>query len=193
MNDYCNGIAYATGYMAKENGKQYLVVRNLDPFYPRMIERESKHNVYESKHNAKRDGLSQWAIKAKDINRIPDLAEIKNINDFCRAYIEIHGMIDLAHAKDRRGNRTRRPRLRIYGNEEIISFINNSLPAKNKKIQHICNVVDSDYIGQTCALYYQSAKEIADILEWLDGDPKNERIWNKWKETIQRRSTVAEN
>lgn len=193
MNDYCNGIAYATGYIAKENGKQYLVVRNLDPFYPSMIERESKHNVYESKHNVKRDGLSQWAIKAKDINRIPDLAEIKNINDFCRAYIEIHGTIDMTTVKDRRGIRKRKPRLRIYGKEEIISFINDSLPAKNKKIQHICNIVDTDYIGVTCAVYYQSAKEIADILHWIDGFPKNEKIWSKWERTLIPNNSAAEN
>ena len=28
MDDYCNGIAYATGYFAKENGKMYSTVRN---------------------------------------------------------------------------------------------------------------------------------------------------------------------
>ena len=28
MDDYCNGIAYATGYFAKENEKMYSTVRN---------------------------------------------------------------------------------------------------------------------------------------------------------------------
>lgn len=39
MDDYCNGIAYATGYFAKENGKMYSTVRNVDPWYAKMIEK----------------------------------------------------------------------------------------------------------------------------------------------------------
>ena len=53
-----------------------------------------------------------------------------------------------------------------------------------KKIQYINNVVNDTYIGKTCALYYQSNKEIYEILKWIDGSPKNERIWDKWKEII---------
>lgn len=184
MNDYCNGIAYASGYFANEDGKQYLVVRNLDPWYAKAIEAESKYKAYESKHNIERDGKSQWNIKARNINSIPSLSEIQCASDFCRAYIEIHGLLDLATAKDRKGNYFKKPRLRIYGNEEIISFLNCCLPANKKKIQYINNVVDDVYIGKTCALYYQSVKEIVSILQWIDGIPKNDRIWDKWKEII---------
>lgn len=183
-NDYCNGIAYACGYFASENGKQFLVIRNLDPWYAKAIETESKYKAYESKHNIERDGRSQWNIKARDIDSVPSLSEIKNINDFCRAYIEIHGLLDLATAKDRKGNYFKKPRLRIYGTEEIISFLNGCLPANEKKIQHISNVVDDIYVGKTCALYYQSVKEIINILQWIDGKPRNERIWTKWKEIV---------
>ena len=101
-----------------------------------------------------------------------------------RAYIEIHGLLDLATAKDRKGNYFKKPRFRIYGTEEIISFLNGCLPANEKKIQHISNVVDNVYIGKTCAVYYQSVKEIISILQWIDGKPRNERIWNKWKEIV---------
>ena len=184
MNDYCNGIAYASGYFANEDGKQYLVVRNLDPWYAKSIETESKYKAYESKHNIQRDGRSQWNIKARDIICIPSLSEIQCINDFCRAYIEIHGSIDLSTAKDRNGNYFKKPRLRIYGAEEIITFLNNCLPACEKKIQYISNVVADGYIGKTCALYYQSVKEITNILHWINGNPRNERIWDKWKEII---------
>lgn len=104
MNDYCNGIAYASGYFANENNKQYLVVRNLDSWYAKTIEAESKYKAYESKHNIVRDGRCQWVIKARDINSIPSLSEIQCVNDFCRAYIEIHGVLDLANKKDRKGN-----------------------------------------------------------------------------------------
>ena len=184
MNDYCNGIAYASGYFSNEDGKQYLVVRNLDSWYVKTIETESKYKAYESKYNIGRDGKSQWVIKARDISDIPELSEIINCNDFCRAYIEIHGLIDLATAKDKKGNYFKKPRLRIYGTEEIISFLNKCLPANEKKVQRISNVVDNIYIGKTCVLYYQSVKEIVSILQWINGNPRNERIWDKWKEII---------
>lgn len=184
MEDYHIGIAYASGYFANEYGKQYLVVRNLDSWYVKIMETEYKYKAYESKYNVKRDGKSQWTIKARDIDSVPSLSEIQNVNDFCRAYIEIHGLIDFATAKDRKGNQFKKPRLRIYGTEEIISFLNGCLPANEKKVQYINNVVDDIYIGKTCALYYQSKKEIISILKWIDGEPKNERIWGKWKEVL---------
>ena len=53
-----------------------------------------------------------------------------------------------------------------------------------KKIQYITKVVDNVYIGKMCALYYQSVKEITNILHWINGNPRNERIWDKWKEII---------
>lgn len=182
MNDYCNGIAYASGYFANENGKQYLVVRNLDAWYPKAIEMISKHKIYESKHNIQRDGKVQWCIKARDIVSIPSLSDIKCANDFCRAYIEIHGSLDTVTIKDRKGNYFKKPRLRIYGDKDIISFLNECLPVNEKKIQYIRNNINDTYVGETCAIYYQSKKEILDILNWIDGNPKNERVWRKWKE-----------
>jgi hypothetical protein len=185
MNDYCNGIAYATGCFANENGKRYLVVRNLDPWYAKNIESETGYKAYESKHNIERDGRSQWNVKARNIDRIPEFSELENINDFCRAYVEIHGMMDLMTAKDRKGNHFKKPRLRIFGTEEVLMFLNKQFPSAEKKIQYISNITENIYIGRTCALYYQSAKEMHNILEWLDGMPKNERIWKKWKEIIE--------
>ena len=44
--------------------------------------------------------------------------------------------------------------------------------------------MDDIYVGKTCALYYQSVKEIVSILQWIDGKPRNERIWTKWKEIV---------
>lgn len=184
MNDYCNGIAYASGYFAKENNAQYLVVRNLDPWYAKTIETVSRYNAYESKCNVERDKRSQWCIKARDIASIPPLSDIQNINDFCRAYIEAHGCLDLASAKTRTGEYFKKPRLRIYGTEEVLSYFNKHLPASEKKIQYVSNVVDDMYVGRTCALYYQSAKEIVDILRWIDGHPRNERIWSNWKKIV---------
>lgn len=56
--------------------------------------------------------------------------------------------------------------------------------AEPKSLQNIVQRVDGKYIGKTCALYYQSRKEIADILERIDGSPRNEKVWEKWQEII---------
>ena len=187
MNDYINGIAYGTGYIAKENGDAFLFVRNLDPYYAKKIEDVVPYKAYESKSKISRDGRPQWCIKARSIKSLPALSEIVNKNDFIRAYMELHSMIDLMNAKDRNGNRIKRLRLRIYGNEEILSFINESLPAKTKKIQYIKNKVDKNYIGETFCLYYQSKKEIFAILNWIDGTQKNKEVWGKWKKIVEKK------
>ena len=184
MNDYCYGIAYATGYFANEEGKRYLIVRNLDKWYVENIAKETGYTAYESKHNFERDRKNQWVVKCRNISELPALPDIKNLPDFCRAYIEIHGVIDLANAKDRKGNTLKRLRLRIYGNKEILSFINKVLPAKEKKLQYIKNTVNGKYIGKTYALYFQSATEILKILKWIDGHPKNDIVWKKWKDIV---------
>ncbi len=185
MNDYCNGIAYATGYFTNGTKEKYLVVRNLDKWYIENIAKETSYSAYQSTYNVERDGANQWVLKARDIHFLPELEGIKNKSDFCRAYIEIHGIIDINLAKNRKGIPVKRLRLRIYGKEHMLNFINNILPAKEKKIQYIKNVVDKKYSGETCALYYQSKKEIEEILKWLDGCPKNDNIWDKWESMIK--------
>ena len=90
----------------------------------------------------------------------------------------------MATSKNRKGEYFKKPRLRIYGSEEIMTFLNNNLPAMPKKIQYIKNNVDDKYIGQTCALYYQSSEEISAILRWIDGDLRNEKIWAKWNNLL---------
>lgn len=184
MDDYCNGIAYATGYMAKDYRKPYLVVRNLDPWYANQIATATGGTAYKSMHNIDRDGKPQCTVKARSINSLPGLSEIQSPHDFCRAYIEIHGVLDMCTAINRDGSRFKKPRLRIYGRENIIEYINNILPANKKKVQYMTNKVDNKYIGSTCAIYYQSAREIDNILDWIDGYPKNETVWEKWKQII---------
>lgn len=183
MTDYSIGIAYGTGYIAKEEEREFLCVRNLDPYYLKIIENEVPYKAYESKHNINRDGKPQWCIKVRNIASLPNLSEIKNKQDFIRAYMEIHSIIDLMNVKDK-NNRIRKLRLRIYGNEEIISWISENIPANRKKIQYIKNIVESKYIGKTCCIYYQSSTEIFNILEWINGKPRNEKIWSKWQHVI---------
>lgn len=184
MNDYCNGIAYATGCFVNDKKEKYLFIRNLDKWYAENVAKETGYAAYESKSDFQRDKRNQWCVKCRNISELPALTDIKNLSDFCRAYIEIHSILDLANAKDRKGNPIKRLRLRIYGNEYIITFINKILPAKEKKIQYIKNSVGKKYIGETCALYFQSKSEIIEILKWIDGSPKNTSVWDKWQEII---------
>ena len=184
MTDYCTGIAYGSGYFATDNGKTYLIVRNLDKWYVDIVANETGYKSYESTHNFMRDGRNQWCVKARNINAFPDLKNLKNANDFCRAYIELHGLVDLKTAIRRDGTRFKTPRLRIYGNEKVVSYINSVLPAKEKRIQSIINKVDGIYTGKTSALYYQSKAEIINILEWINGEPKNQTVWNEWYNTL---------
>lgn len=184
INDYYTGIAYATGYIATDDNKQYLVIRNLDDWYVKCFENISKYKAYQSFHSIERDKVPQWCIKIRSIKNIPSLSEIMNPADFCRAYIEIHSVLDMVKAKNRKGECFRKPRLRIFGKEEIMIYLNDVLPVKPKKIQYIKNNVEGKYIGQTCALYYQSAEEIFNIFKWIEGDFRNEKVWEKWNNTF---------
>lgn len=70
----------------------------------------------------------------------------------------------------------------MYGQNKILAFLNEHLPSKPKKIQHIINRNN----GETCGLYYQSAKEIVQIFRWIDGDLKNIKVWDKWEDIINK-------
>lgn len=176
MNDYCYGIAYATGYIAKEKEAQFLVVRNSDPWCVKCISNATGYEMYKSGYHEKNGMTTQWIVKARNIYDLRPLCEIQSLSDFCRAYIEIHGILDISK---RKGNK-KGLRFRIYGSEEIITFINDALPAAHKKIQYIRNNYNG-YVGKTCAIYFQSSKEIEDILRFLDGTPKNIGVWDKWE------------
>lgn len=181
MDDYCNGIAHSTGYIARENGKQYLVVRNSDPWYVNCISEVTGYAMYRSEYYEKHRNVAQWIVKARSIDRLIELSEIQSISDFCRAYIEIHGILDLSKRK----NGKKKLRLRIYGKESIIQFINMALPAKEKKIQYVSNKIEGKYIGKTCVIYYQSQQEVEDILCFIDGEPKNIKIWDMWSNVVE--------
>lgn len=170
IDDYSRGIIWATAYLAKENGKQYIFARNIDKWPIEYLAKKAGVNVYQGKSGKN-------CAKCRKITEFPKLNEISNKSDFLRGYIEIHGIIDIWKNKKKK----EKLRLRIYGNTEIINYINNNLPAENKKVQHIKNIIDKKYIGETEALYYQSQTEIPNILGWLNGTPRNEKVWDKWE------------
>ena len=184
MTDYATGIIYGTGCIVKDKEKKYLIVRNLDPYYVKTIEKEVPYKAYKSEYNTKRDGKPQWCIKVRNIEVFPSLSEIQNKKDFIRAYMELHAILDLMNVKNRRGDRIKKLRFRIYGNEELLNWINYNLPADIKKIQYIRNAVDKKFNAETGCIYYQSRKEILKILKWIDGTPRHEGVWDRWQQTV---------
>lgn len=171
IGDYAIGIIYATSYVARENGKEYVFARNKDPWPIKFLADISGKNMYISN--------GTYCVKCKNIPSIPDINAVISKKDFLRAYIELHGVLDLQNTLQ-----GKRLRLRIYGKYDVANYINHNLPAKEKKIQSIKNKIDGGYTGETSAVYYQSQHEIPDILEWLDGEPRNEKVWKKWNKLM---------
>lgn len=110
-----------------------------------------------------------WVLRSAALRK-PALSEITDWRGFCRGFIELQGLVDTTKCRG-----SNRPRLRIWGTHEDLSAIMAALPAHEKTIQNV-----RTQAGATCALYYQSASEIVDILNYIDGGPKKQPIWNRW-------------
>ena len=186
MTDYCRGILFSLGCSIKDAGGEYYFVRNKDRWYVDKLSDETGYNVYPIKNI---DGSIQWCIKIRNIKNIFQFYnEIENYSDFLRPYIEIHGVLDWAKRKSRKGGYVFYPRLRIYGNHSKLSLLNSKLPAKIKTIQKIkskAKYKNEIYEGETYALYYQSRYEIEAILDYINGNERNSDIWNKWMNLLQ--------
>lgn len=116
-----------------------------------------------------------WVLKSARVRYDVQLSDVRDVAGFCRGFVELQGTIDRWRHRARSGAYVRTPRLRIYGTSELLEFVSASLPAAPKKLQHITTVT-----GSTCALYYQSAAEVSDILEFLRGEPHNPDLWSRW-------------
>lgn len=90
---------------------------------------------------------------------------------FIRAWVELHGVLDVRRAKRRDGSRYPQRRLRIYGNWALLEEMNYILSAATglnpRTLQRTSNKI-------TKALYYQG-RAISPVEDWLyDGA----EIWN---------------
>lgn len=122
-----------------------------------------------------------WCIKSH-ITRAhnpPQLNEITDWVGFSRAFLELQSCLDLWRHKNKRGEPIATPRLRLYGQPDVLQAVCASLPARPKKLQtiHTKN-------GTTYQINYQSPTEIAEIMDYLYGDPHNEPIWSRWNEIL---------
>lgn len=176
MTGYQQGILIGTGCY---NGDRYCV-RNIDKWYC-----EAVTDIYDTKmYSQKLRDKTQYILKSSKVTP-PGLTDITDFQGFCRAWIELHGLLDITNKKNRSGKQVRKLRLRIYGKQEILEVLMDCLPGRRKKIQHISNSVAGGYIGQTCAIYFQSATEIKEILCYINGQPKNLDVWNKWGKILE--------
>lgn len=92
----------------------------------------------------------------------------------------MQGVLDLWKHKTKRGDPIITPRLRLYGQPDVLQAVCASLPARPKKLQTI-----HTKSGTTYQINYQSPQEIADIMDHLYGDPHNEPILIRWNEILQ--------
>lgn len=178
MTGYQAGIIYAIGSNA---GDGRICVRSVDRWYCDVVQPLFGTTVYHQIIQGR--DKEQYVAKGKAVAQI-DLASVRDVPGFRRAYIELHGVLDRRPAKDKRGNKIWPLRLRVYGQDKVLEFLMEHLPANLKKIQRISNLVDEAYKGETCAIYYQSRREILEILDYIDGEPRNDRIWELWKKMM---------
>lgn len=182
MTGYQQGILLATGCYIDNR----YCVRNIDRWYCEAVE-----DIYDTKmYGQTLRGKIQYVLKSAKVIP-PKLDEITDFEGFCRAWIEIHGILDITNRKTGSGKQVKRLRLRIYGQENILKFVMACLPCKRKKIQYIKNSVQGGYIGETCAIYYQSSLEILDILQYINGTAKNIKIWQEWDKIIEQYRTIS--
>lgn len=175
VTGYQQGILYATG---SYTGGKYSV-RNVDRWYCDAVQPLFGTSVY-MQINQERE-KPQFVVKSNRVHR-PELKDVTDNIGFCRAMIEIHGVLDTNVIRG-----AKRLRLRIYGDEFALRWIMDHLPAGQKKIQNIRNSIENRYTGETSAIYYQSEAEIRKILDYIAGNPSNSAVWEKWENILKQK------
>lgn len=177
---YAQGIILATARFEKTRGK--IIVTNVDKFYPNYIAQFSGNEVYFQMDAGKKQYVLKFWIDDADqtINQrnekkyFPCLETQQEYLDFLRAWIEIHGVLDYC-----KSDNWRRMRLRIYGSIEMVERINCLL-------EEHCNVPQKSvqilHNKKTGVIAFASQEQVERILQTIDGEPRNDVIWEKWEE-----------
>ena len=178
LSDYAIGILYAYGYLNKKNNRIYVVC--YDKHFPEILSKETGYALFHTAQN--KVGVRSYAVAIGNMSGIPPISDVKNYADFCRGYIECHNCMSLMHCHDRKtGRKFLTLKLEIFGKSEILELIMDWLPATPKKLVKKISPTSGN-IGYS--LKYKSKSEIADILNWMDGTPRNEAVWKKWRDTM---------
>lgn len=170
MTGYQQGIICLSG-SCPEPGR--IVVRNIDRHYVDTLAPLSTRTrpYYQQRDRAGKSGY--WVLKLR--GEMPTLSDVADWAGFCRAFVELQGCLDTLRIRKRSGAVSNRLRLRIWGDPASLAAIMAAFPAQPKKIQG-CHT----NTGSTSALYFQRKAEIADILNYINGYPRNEDIWARW-------------
>lgn len=169
MDGYQQGILLLSGC---SDGSGRYVVRSVDRHFVDAVADLFPSAPYFQRGAAQRH-CDYWVIKSYRFAP-PKLTDVADWRGFCRALLELQGTIDLRPCKTRRGKPIRRLRLRVWGQPEVLSIFAGTIPARPKRMQSI--ITDT---GATYALYYQSEREIYDIIDYLDGLPRCEKWWGR--------------
>jgi hypothetical protein len=176
MESYILGILW--GCATYEPTEHMFLVRHRDPFYSQIVAQYFQTNA--RPHLAQSRTGDQHRLKLRERYCLAELLErgwternavgrpypAGNIDHagFCRAWIETHGELDWWHGKRHEG-----PRLRIYGNRALIADMNGVIAAGTGVMPKTVQVANRRVNEKTCAIYYQSGKEIEAIVGWMYG------------------------
>ncbi len=171
---YQQAILFLLGYWQE---KRYLV-RCVDKHYIDTVAPLFERTRPFLQHRTGEGKKDYWCIKSSAADNFtpPTLADVEDWPAFSRAVVELQGIVDLRKVSSH-GVPQRRLRLRIYGKPDLLESVCSRFPAKPKKMQLI-----KTNNGETHAFFYQSPAEVCEILDYLDGEPRNEGIWKKWNE-----------
>ena len=173
MTGYQQAILYLSGSYCGDR----FCVRNVDRWYVDQVADLFLTRPYlQRRSGEKRD---YYVVKSCRWSRDVQLSDVVDVAGFCRGVVELQGTFALWCHRSH-GEVKIKPRLRLYGTPELLSFVASAIPAAPKKMQAV-----HTNIGSTSALYYQSRAEIADIFAYLDGDPRNAPLWDRWYEQLR--------
>lgn len=176
---YQQGILLALGCMEAERFR----VRCQDRFYPEQVRDIFGTTVFEV-HQRRPSSL--WCVRSALV-RPPKLEDVTDWKGFSRAWIEIHGSLVPITQHIWKSKVVRHvPGLKVYGPYNVLEAVMTQLPVSPKKLQRIVNDVDGGkYIGRTSGFTLQK-HDTVEVLDWIDGFPRNEAIWTTWQEKIAR-------
>lgn len=158
------------------------LVRSVDKWYIDAVSDLFPTAPYLQKRN---DGKKDfWTLKSAKVDYRQELSAVKDKPGFCRGVIELQGTLDFWTHRNRKGVKIATPRLRIYGEPQLLQFVMGALPAAPKKIQEVRTVT-----GCTCVIYYQSPAEVAEIMSYIYGSPANPQKWEMWDEIMSTHRT----
>lgn len=181
MTGYQQGILLALG---SQLGDRY-AVRSIDKWYPDSVQPLFNARVFSVSRKGRE--VPQWCVKSAHV-RPPELTDVIDWQGFCRAWIEIHaGLVPITQYRMRGGVRykTHVPGLKIFGPRHILETIQEHLPVVPKRLQELVREVDGgQYTGRTWCITLQKQDTI-NTLEYIDGLPKNQAVWDKWDAKIE--------